>query len=51
VHLNRFEEMTFFEIAQVLGITEGAVKLRAFRAYETLRRLLRESIEEEARPR
>ena len=51
VHLNRFEGMTFLEIAQVLGITEGAVKLRAFRAYETLRKLLRESIEEEARPK
>ena len=51
VHLNRFEGMTFFEIGQVLGITEGAVKLRAFRAYETLRHLLRESIGEEARPR
>lgn len=51
VHLNRFEGMTFFQIGQVLGITEGAVKLRAFRAYETLRHLLRESIEEEARPR
>jgi len=51
VHLNRFEGMTFFEIAQVLGTTEGAVKLRAFRAYERLRRLLREYFHEEARTR
>ncbi len=51
VHLNRFEGMTFFEIAQVLGTTEGAVKLRAFRAYERLRRLLREYFHEEARIR
>lgn len=40
VHLNRFEEMTFAEIARVLGTTEGAVKLRAFRAYGALRRVL-----------
>ncbi len=51
VHLNRFEGMTFVEIAQVLGTSEGAVKLRAFRAYETLRRLLRECFHEEARTR
>jgi len=37
VHLNRYEGMTFAEIAQVLGTTEGAVKLRAFRAYGALR--------------
>jgi RNA polymerase sigma-70 factor (ECF subfamily) len=40
IHLNRFEGMTFVEIARVLGTTEGAVKLRAFRAYETLRKTL-----------
>ena len=34
VHLHRFEGMTFVEIARVLETTEGAVKLRAFRAYE-----------------
>jgi RNA polymerase sigma-70 factor (ECF subfamily) len=37
VHLNRYEGMTFAEIARVLGTTEGAVKLRAFRAYGALR--------------
>ena len=40
IHLNRFEGMTFAEIARVLGTTEGAVKLRAFRAYATLRQAL-----------
>ena len=50
VHLNRFEGLTFAQIAQVLGTTEGAVKLRAFRAYERLRQLLRECFNEEARP-
>ena len=29
------------EIAKVLGTTPGAVKLRAFRGYETLRKWLR----------
>lgn len=40
IHLNRFEGMTFAEIAGVLGTTEGAIKLRAFRAYGALRQLL-----------
>jgi RNA polymerase sigma-70 factor, ECF subfamily len=40
IHLNRFEDMTFAEIATVLGTTEGAVKLRAFRAYGALRQKL-----------
>jgi RNA polymerase sigma-70 factor (ECF subfamily) len=40
IHLHRFERMTFAEIARVLGTTEGAVKLRAFRAYRRLRALL-----------
>jgi len=40
IHLNRFEGMTFAEIARVLGTTEGAIKLRAFRAYGALRQAL-----------
>ncbi len=40
IHLHRFEELTFGEIANVLGTTEGAVKLRAFRAYAQLRKVL-----------
>jgi RNA polymerase sigma factor (sigma-70 family) len=40
IHLHRYEQMTFAEIADVLGTTEGAVKLRAFRAYQRLRVLL-----------
>jgi RNA polymerase sigma-70 factor (ECF subfamily) len=42
IHLHRYEELTFAEIAQVLGTTTGAVKLRAFRGYETLRETLKE---------
>ena len=41
VHLHRFEGLTFAQIATALGTTEGAVKLRAFRAYEKLRITLR----------
>jgi RNA polymerase sigma factor (sigma-70 family) len=48
VHLHRFEGLSFPEIAQVLGTTEGAVKLRAFRAYELLRTTLRHLLDEEA---
>ena len=47
LYLHRYEEMTFAEIAQVLGTTEGAVKLRAFRAYEKLRVELVELLDEE----
>lgn len=34
VRLHRYKELTFGEIAEQLGSTEGAIKLRAFRAYE-----------------
>ncbi len=40
VHLHRFEGLGFAEIGKVLGISEGAAKLRAFRAYAELRRQL-----------
>ena len=40
IHLHRYEGMTFPEIARVLGTTPGAIKLRAFRGYETLRKEL-----------
>jgi len=38
--LLRFEGLSVHEAAQVLGATEGAVKIRAFRAYEALRAAL-----------
>ena len=41
IHLHRYEGMTFVEIAAVLCSTPGAVKLRAFRGYETLRQRLK----------
>ena len=37
VHLHRYEGLTFAEIAAAFGTTEGAIKVRAFRAYERLR--------------
>jgi RNA polymerase sigma-70 factor (ECF subfamily) len=40
VLLHRFEGMTFGEIGEALGAAEGAVRIRAFRAYATLRRKL-----------
>jgi len=48
IHLHRFEDMTFAEIARVLGTTEGAVKLRAFRGYERLRSTLADLVKEDA---
>jgi RNA polymerase sigma-70 factor (ECF subfamily) len=47
VHLHRFEELSFAEIGQVLGISESAAKLRAFRAYSELRRLLADLVTED----
>jgi RNA polymerase sigma factor (sigma-70 family) len=41
IHLHRVEGMTFGEIAKVLASTEGAVRARAFRGYERLRKALR----------
>ena len=38
--LHRFEGFSFKEIAQLLGVTETAVKVRAHRGYERLRVLL-----------
>jgi RNA polymerase sigma-70 factor, ECF subfamily len=38
--LLRFEGQSVAEAAQILGASEGAVKLRAFRAYEMLREAL-----------
>jgi len=40
IRLHRYEGLTFDEIGKVLHSTEGAVKLRAFRAYERLRKHL-----------
>jgi RNA polymerase sigma-70 factor (ECF subfamily) len=40
IDLHRYEGMSFAEIADVLGTTEGGVKLRAFRAYERLREVI-----------
>ena len=47
IHLHRYERMKFAEIAQVLNTSEGAVKLRAFRAYQRLRALLVPLLERE----
>lgn len=41
--LLRFEGLSVAAAAQILGTTEGAVKLRAFRAYEALRAALKTS--------
>jgi RNA polymerase sigma-70 factor (ECF subfamily) len=48
IHLHRYEGLTFAEIASVLGTTEGAVKLRAFRGYERLRATLADLVREDA---
>ena len=47
LYLHRYEDMTFGEIAAVLGSSEGAVRIRAFRAYERLREELAVLMDEE----
>lgn len=47
VHLHRFEGLSFPEIGKVLGISAGAARVRAFRAYEILRERLRPLVAEE----
>jgi len=41
--LIRYEGMSVNDAAALVGISEGALKLRAFRAYEMLRAALKES--------
>lgn len=47
VHLHRFEELSFPEIGEVLGIHAGAARVRAFRAYKLLKERLRPLLNEE----
>jgi RNA polymerase sigma-70 factor (ECF subfamily) len=47
IQLHRFEGLGFAEIGRALGISEGAVKLRAFRAYQELRALLADLVSED----
>lgn len=47
LELHRFEGLGFEEIGRALGISEGAAKLRAFRAYARLRGLLADLVSEE----
>jgi len=49
IHLHRFEGLSFGEVGRALGISEGAAKLRAFRAYGQLRALLADLVSEEPR--
>lgn len=48
VLLHRFEGMTFGEIGEALGAAEGAVRIRAFRAYAALRRALQDLADQPA---
>jgi RNA polymerase sigma-70 factor (ECF subfamily) len=48
VHLHRFEGLSFAEIGEVLGITAGAARIRAFRAYAILRERLRPLVQEDS---
>jgi RNA polymerase sigma-70 factor (ECF subfamily) len=47
VHLNRFEDMSFSEIAETLGTSTNTVKMRAWRAYDQLRAELQDLWAEE----
>jgi len=37
--LNKFQELKYYEIAQILNITEGAVKVRVHRAFNQLKNI------------
>ena len=47
IHLHRFENLSFSEIGEVLGISAGAARIRAFRAYALLRDRLQHLTNEE----
>jgi RNA polymerase sigma-70 factor (ECF subfamily) len=40
IELHWFQERPYAEIAQIVGTSEGAVRVRAHRAYTTLKQLL-----------
>jgi DNA-directed RNA polymerase specialized sigma24 family protein len=40
VELHWFQERPYAEIARIVGTSEGAVRVRAHRAYTTLKQLL-----------
>jgi RNA polymerase sigma-70 factor (ECF subfamily) len=40
IHLHRFEELSYAQIGEALGVSEGAARVRAFCAYATLRERL-----------
>ena len=40
--MHRFQNLSFAEIAKALEFSESAVKVRAHRGYEKLRKLLRD---------
>jgi RNA polymerase sigma factor (sigma-70 family) len=42
--LSRYQGLSYAEIAQIAGCSEGAVKTRVFRAMETLKRVLSEGV-------
>lgn len=48
VALHWFEERPFAEVAEIVGSTEGAVKVRAHRAYTKLRGLLEDAPDDDA---
>jgi RNA polymerase sigma factor (sigma-70 family) len=48
IHLHRFEGLSFAEIGAVLGISAGAARIRAFRAYAILRERLRPLVQEDS---
>jgi RNA polymerase sigma-70 factor (ECF subfamily) len=43
VELHWFQELPFADVARMLGSTEGAVRVRAHRAYQTLKTILSET--------
>ncbi len=51
VHLHRIEGLSFEDIARMLGVTEGAVRQRAFRGYVALRKDLAPLVAEREGPR
>jgi DNA-directed RNA polymerase specialized sigma24 family protein len=50
IHLHRFEGLSFAQIGKVLDVSEGAARIRAFRAYSALREKLLPLMAEESSP-
>jgi RNA polymerase sigma-70 factor (ECF subfamily) len=48
ISMHWFQDLSFIDIAEILGLSHSAVKVRAHRGYQRLRQLLKTVTEDES---